>query len=205
MKNLTIITAIGMLIFSCSKIEEKQKEASTSLIENALETATGNEIDVLDVDNIEKNSATVDIKMEGENLNKKFENGFGSITASKETIAITINAGEEGQDNILLGFTGKDLTQNHPIKAKVNNSEGVSMSFSTMRFNDNGMNTMISHEAEAEIVQLSAEKTIIKIKGKIGNPADAENPEKLKSFEGTITLNYPVFQALGSSKEDFTY
>lgn len=205
MKKLTIIAAIGMLIFSCNKIEEKKKEASASLIENALEAATGNEIDVLDVDNIEKNSATVDIKMDGENLNKKFENGFGSITASKETIAITINAVENGDDNILIGFTGKDLTQNHPIKAKVNNSEGVSMSFSTMRFDDNGMNTMISHDAEAEIVQFSTEKTIIKLKGKIGDPADAESPEKLKFFEGMITLNYPVFQALGSSKKNFTY
>lgn len=205
MKKLVMLSAIGMVIFSCNKLEEKKKEASASLIENALETATGNEIDVLDVDNIEKNSATVDIKMDGENLMKQFENGFGSITATKETIAITINAGENGKDNILMGFTGKDLTQNHPIKAKVNNTDGVSMSFSTMRLDNNGMNTMISHEAEAEIVQLSAEKTIIKIKGKIGYPADAESTEKLKSFEGTITLNYPVFQALASSKDDFTY
>lgn len=54
MKNLTIITAIGMLIFSCNKIEEKKKEASTSLIENALEVATGNEYDAADVSNVDK-------------------------------------------------------------------------------------------------------------------------------------------------------
>ena len=34
---------------------------------------------------------------------------------------------------------------------------------------------------------------------------DAESPDKWKPYEGTITLNYPVFQAVGSSKEDFTY
>ncbi len=87
----------------------------------------------------------------------------------------------------------------------MNNTGGVSMSFSMMSIENNGINTLISHEAEAEIIQFTEKKTIIKVKGKIGYPADATSPEKPKDYEGTITLNYPVFQALGSSKEDFTY
>lgn len=205
MKNTIMIAAIGMVIFSCNKLEEKKKEVSTSLIENAFEAATGKEIDALDVNAIDKNSASVEVKMGDEDLSKRFEKGFGSITAVKETIAITINAGEESQDNIMIGFTGKDLTQNHPIKAKMNNSDGVSMSFSMMNIENNNMIALTSHEAEAEIIQLTEAKTVIHVKGKIGYPADAESPEKWKDYEGTITLNYPVFQALGSSKEDFIY
>lgn len=205
MKNTILFVAIGMILFSCNKLEEKKKEVSTSLIENAFKSAAGNEFDALDVNSIDKNTAVVEVKVGDENLSKRFEKGFGNITASKETIAITISAGEQSHDNILIGFTGKDLTQNHPIKAKMNNSEGVSMSFSMMNIENNNMIALISQEAKAEILQLTEAKTVIHVKGKISYPADVESPEKWKDYEGTITLNYPVFQALGSSKEDFIY
>ena len=204
MKKLSLI-AIGMVIFSCNKLEEKKNEASTSLIENVLEAATGNEIDALDVDNIEKNSSVVEVEIDGVNIQKDFENGFGSITASKETIAITIAGGENGQDNILLGFTGKDLTSEKPIKGKMVKGENAGFTFSMMKVVGNNMEALISMEAEGEIISMNAEKTVIRIKGSLSTTLDAENPENWKKYEGTITLNYPVFQALGSSKDDFTY
>lgn len=205
MIKLTIILAIAMIIFSCNKLEEKKKEASTSLIENAVEAATGNEYDALDVNTIDKNNSVVDVEIDGKNILKDFENGFGNITASKETIAITIAGGENGQDNILLGFTGKDLTMEKPIKGKMVKGENAGFTFSTMKVVDNGMEALISMEAEGEIISMNTEKTVIQIKGSLSSTLDAENPEKWKKYEGTITLNYPVFQALGASKEDFIY
>ena len=205
MKKLTIITAIGIFIFSCNKLEEKKKEASTSLIENALEAATGNEYDAVDVNNIDKNSSNVDVEIDELNIRNDFENGFGSITASKETIAITIAGGENGQDNLLIGFTGKDLTSERPIKGKMVKGENAGFTFSMMKVVDNGMEALISMEAEGEIISMSQEKTVIKIKGSLSTALDAESPEKWKNYEGTITMNYPIFQAIGSSKEDFIY
>lgn len=145
------------------------------------------------------------MEIDGLNIRNDFENGFGSITASKETIAITIAGGENGQDNLLIGFTGKDLTSERPIKGKMVKGENAGFTFSMMKLVDNGMEALISMEAEGEIISMSQEKTVIKVKGTLSTALDAESPEKWKNYEGKITMNYPIFQAIGSSKEDFTY
>ena len=204
MKNSLICSCI-LLVLSCNKLEEKKKELHTSIVETAIETASGQEFDALDVNDIEKNRSDVDVQIGDENLQNRFENGFGSITASKETIAITIAGGENGQDNILIGFTGKDLTSMRPIAGKMVVGENDGFTFSKTISKDNAMEVQMSYEAEGEITQLKNDKVIIKVKGKIGSPMDAEKPQNWKDYEGTITLNYPVFQALGNSKEDFIY
>lgn len=203
MKKIILTLSCALLILpGCGDTSNK---ASTSLIEKTIEAATGKKVDALDVNHIEDNNAVVAITIGDENLQDHFKKGFGSITASKETIVITIAGGENGQDNILMGFTGKDLTAEDPIKGKMVKGENDGFTFSITKVTDNVMDVQLSFEAEGEIVSLQKDKIVIKIKGKTGSSSDAENPDKWKSYEGTITLNYPVFQALGSSKEDFIY
>ncbi len=204
MKKLSLLIALSALI-SCGKTDEMKHKASGSIVESVLESATGIDADTENIQNSENNKAEIEFTDDGINLNQRFQNGFGTITATSETIAITVTGGENGQDNLLIGFTGKDLTQNHPLKAKTNNPDGNSMSFSAVDYSNNGMDMMITYEAEGEIIHFKPEKTVINMKGKMGYAADAEKPEKWKQFEGTVTLNYPVFQAIGNSKDDFTY
>jgi len=196
------LSCASLILSGCGDTSNK---AGTSLVEKTIEAATGKKVDALDVNHIEDNNAIVDITIGDENLQDHFKKGFGNITASKETIAITIAGGENGQDNILIGFTGKDLTTERPIKGKMVKGENDGFTFSITRVTDNAMDVQLSFEAEGEIVSLQKDKIVIKIKGKTGSSMDAENPEKWKPYEGTITLNYPVFQALGSEKEDFLY
>lgn len=196
------LSCASLILSGCGDTSNK---AGTSLVEKTIEAATGKKVDALDVNHIEDNNAIVDITIGDENLQDHFKKGFGNITASKETIAITIAGGENGQDNILIGFTGKDLTTERPIKGKMVKGENDGFTFSITRVTENAMEVQLSFEAEGEIVSLQKDKIVIKIKGKTGSSMDAENPEKWKPYEGTITLNYPVFQALGSEKEDFLY
>lgn len=158
-----------------------------------------------DAEDIGKNKPEVNIVLDGEDIGKRFKDGFGSVTASKETVAITVAGGENGQDNILIGFTGKDLTTLRPIAGKMVKGENDGFTFSITRITDNSMEVQLSFEAEGEIVSWQKEKIVIKVKGKTGNSSDAENPDKWKAYEGTITLNYPVFQVLGGKKEAFLY
>lgn len=200
-----IILTIPCFLLLITGCQEAKNKAGTSAVEKAIEAASGRKIDALDVDNIENNNAVVDVTVDGKNLQSHFKKAFGSITASKETIAITIAGGENGQDNILLGFTGKDLNAERPIKGKMVKGENDGFTFSITKVTDNGMDVQLSFEAEGEIVSLQKDKIVIKIKGKTGSSLDAEKPENWKPYEGKITLNYPVFQAIGNSKEDFVY
>lgn len=201
-KLLFTIPTVLVLLVGCKDATNK---TSTSALEKSIEAVSGKKIDMADVDNIEKNKSEVNLVLGSESISKNFENAFGSITASKETIAITIAGGENGQDNILIGFTGKTLIAERPIKGKMVKGENDGFTFSIMKVTDNGMDVQLSYEAEGEIVSLQKDKVVIKIKGKIGSSLDSEKPENWKPFDGTITLNYPVFQALDSSKEDFLY
>lgn len=178
---------------------------NTSALETVLKEATGIDTDMDNLNNSEKNKADIDITDDGLNLNERFKNGFCTVTAAKESIALTITNEEDGQDNILIGFTGTDFTQMRPIKGKMNTSGENSMSFSTANYKNNEADIMTDFDVEGEIISLRPEKTVIRLKGNIGYTQDAQHPEKWKAFEGTVTLNYPVFQALGSAREDFVY
>lgn len=200
MKKIILIPII-FCIAGCGGIEEKKASA----LETVLKKTTGIDTDMDNLNNSEKNKADIDIKDDGLNLNQRFRNGFATITAAKEVIALTITNEEGGQDNILIGFTGTDLTQMRPIKGKMNTSGANSMSFSTANYKNNEADMMTAFDVEGEILSLKPEKTVIRLKGNIGYSQDAQHPEKWKAFEGTVTLNYPVFQALGSAREDFVY
>lgn len=201
-KTLLTIPCFLLLLAGC---QEAKNKAATSVFEKSVEAVSGKKIDMADVDNIENNHAIVDVVLASENLQPLFKKSFGSITASKETISITIASGETGQDNILLGFTGKDLTTSRPISGKKKSEDGNEFTFSMMKVTEQGAETLISFDAEGEIISIRKNKIIIKVKGNLSSTLDANNPEKWKKYEGTITLNYPVFQAIGSSKEEFIY
>lgn len=200
MKKIFLI-AIVFCIAGCGDNEEKKASA----LETVLKKTTGIDTDMDHLNNSEKNKADIDIKDQGLNLNERFKNGFATITAAKEVISLTITNEEGGQDNILIGFTGTDLTQMRPIKGRMNTSGENSMSFSTANYKNNEADMMMAFDVEGEILSLKPEKTVIRLKGNIGYTQDAQNPEKWKAFEGSVTLNYPVFQALGKAKEDFIY
>lgn len=200
MRNVIWIVIV-FCIAGCNSNEGKK----TSAFETVLEKATGVDTDMDNINNSEKNKADIDIADDGLNLNERFKNGFATITAAKEVISLTITDKENGQDNILIGFTGTDLTKMRPIKGRMNTSGENSMSFSTANYKNNEADMMMAFDVEGEIISLRPEKTVIRLKGNIGYTQDAQHPEKWKAFEGTVTLNYPVFQALGSAREDFVY
>lgn len=204
-KIVLVLSGSLLVLVGCSEVKEKKNEAATSLMQKTIEAATGKKVDALNVNHIEDNNAVVAITIGDENLQDHFKKGFGNITASKETIAITISGGENGQDNILMGFTGEDLTAERPIKGRMVKGENDGFTFSITRVTDNAMDVQLSFEAEGEIVSLQKDKIVIKVKGKTGSSSDAENPDKWKSYEGIITLNHPIFQVFGSSKEGFIY
>lgn len=205
MMKKAIILNLVLIFSSCNKIEETKENLSKSATEKAIEAASGMEINTYDVENADKNSVEVNLKSDEIDFFEKFKNAFGTVTVTKESIAITVSAGENTEQNILIGFTGKDLTAEKPINGKLNNLDGNSISFSTADYSNNGMDMMLSFEAEGEIKEISDQKVVVEVKGKLGYPADAENPEKWKEYEGEIILNYPVFQSIGSSKNDFIY
>lgn len=209
MKNLLLLSLIIFFLTSCNFIEEKKNDLGSSVTEKILEKASGySDIDIADANDLDKNKVVVDIQLNGKNLQDKFKNSFGNITASKESIAITITNNLEGfSDNILLGFTAKDLTASKPIKGNMqsDDSNQTTFQFSLSHASENGMDIKLSQEASGEIIQLTDKKVIIKVSGKLYSMENFETPEKWENYSGTITMEYPAYITMGFKKEDLNY
>lgn len=198
MKNLIFIF---IFITGCNGNENNKNTA----LETFIKKTTDVEVDFEYPENSEKNKADIAINDNGLNLKERFNNGFATISVNKEVISITITNEENGLDHLLIGFTNNDFTQLRPIKGKLNKDGDNSMSFSTVNYKDNQMDMMTGFIVEGEIISLKPEKIVIKLKGEMGYTIDSENPDKWKKFEGVITLNVPIFQALGNTKDEFVY
>ena len=209
MKNLFLLIIAFSLLSSCNFIEDKKRDLTTSATEKILEKISGaSDVEFTDVNNLDKNNTIVDIQVNGKNLKNDFKNAFGSITASKETIAITISKENDGSSfNIIMGFTEKDLTASKPIKGDIQStdSDKISFQFSISSFGENKMDSKLSQEGKGEIIKLTDKEVIIKVSGKIFSQENYDNPEKWENYSGTIIMQYPVYNSMGISKDDLNY
>lgn len=208
MKKLLFPLVLAILGASCGAVDSAKEKASTSLAESMIEKATGQKVDMPDANNVKKNKVYVKLKMGDEDLEAKFKEAFGSITGSKETIAITAQVEKDQKATaLMLSFTGKDLTQLKPIKGSVDskNESEAKMMIMLSTYSENGVESIIAKEGTAEIVSISDNKIVIKIKGKMCEAQDIETPAKWKDIEGTVVFDYPVFTTLGIKKNEIQY
>ena len=208
MKNVIFPLLIAVIGTSCGAVDSAKEKATTSLTESIIEKATGEKVGMPDASNVEKNKVHVKLKIGDEDLESKFNGAFGSITGSKETIAITAQLDKDNtMYSVVFGFTAPDLTTIKPIIGSVNskNESEPKFTFAVSTFSETGVESMISNEAVGEIISLNDQKAVIKIKGKISEAQYTNEPSKWKAIEGTVELEYPVFTTVGVDKKDLEY
>ncbi len=197
------------MLTACNVIEEKKNDLAKSVTETALEKITGvSDIEVTDINQTDKNEATVDIVLNGKNLQGNFRTAIGTVTATQEGLAITVTQeAENATQSILLGFTGQDLASHKPFKGTMlaENPDQIKFHFSMMKTTDVGMETKMSQEAYGEILKLSDEEVTIKVSGKLSAPGNFESPQKWESYDGTITIKHPIYSSIGVSKSALNY
>lgn len=200
-----LLLILFSFLFLSSGCREKKNAPSALAAERVVDVLSGKEPDARDGGSLERNHVDIDLLLDGENIGARFKDGFGSVVAARDEIVITVNATGERPDNLLIGFSAKDLTALRPVHGKTNAGDGKVFTLSLMKIIGNGMDAMMSFDAEGTIVSLGNEKTIIKIAGHLGYPTDAENPERWKKIEGMVTLHYPIFQTVGIAREELIY
>lgn len=206
MKNIILPFLLITTGTACNFISEKKNEAASSLTEGIIEKATGQKMDAPDVNNVDKNKVLVQVTVGGEDIGNRFRDGQGSVTASKESMAITINK-QEGSSTVhslVLGFTGTDLTKLKPIKGHEDSdsNDEARFTFSISTITENGMSVMLSQKAYGEIRTLNDNTVFIAVNGEMAAPQDVEDPGKWQSFEGSIEIQFPLYTTLGISKEE---
>lgn len=198
--NLFVYPCLTLMILSCGKIEEKKKEISNSIAEKAMEKVLGTEYDSFETENAGETKVILDFKADNQDLQDFFKRDFtGMVTIVEESLSI--NCGDETSGGLLLILSNESKQKlNKPIGT---NQEGVEATFTVVPSLDPnvGIYGWMGENVDVEVVSLNDEKTIAKVKGLFTSTG---SEEKIP-FEGTITIEKPIFQVFGGKKENYTY
>lgn len=184
---------------SCKNATEK---VAASVFEKAMESATGEKIETFDIGNAAKTKATVDLNFGDQRLNNFFKDDdvVGMATAMEDALSITVSIGG-GEKSLSLNFNGDDLKNKKPLKGSADGDVKFSLAVLLMGEEFGGMEAWTSEDAVGELVTVSDKKLVVKANGTLIKP----NGDGGIPFDGTVTIDYPIFQAMGVSKSDFEY
>lgn len=208
MRKLLMPLMLLSLVSSCNMVNDAKEKVAKGATETLIEKATGHKVDAADVSNVDKNKVIVQLTLDGESLQRNFEGGMGTITATPGTIAITASKETDGKhESILIGFTATELGGIKPLKGSVAGGSDMDakFQFSISSISENEMYTMIAQEGTAVVESLNDSKVFIRIDAKIAAPQDSEHPEKWKTVKGSLTIDYPLFNAMGMKKNEIAY
>lgn len=203
MEKTIIITLLGLLIFGCRNIEE---EVTKKIAETTVETLTGNEVEIDNLNNQNKTSNTVSVMYDGQAILDDADHLSATVIIVNNAMITLSLRGEEEQ--ILMGFTvesGKEnLFNNHPIQgdALFEEKAGIQVSFTYNSENRQGISFV---RGQSSIATLSDEKIIINLKGKATELLNVSKEETFKDIEATLTLNHPIITYTNTDKSKFTY
>lgn len=200
-----------ILLFSCNQSKENAENTMNSAIEKAIENKTGNQVEIPDAESIEKNAGYVFYKSEKQTYLDGKEKMQSSVIIEKSkenglTISFQLSGGggksflasiSHVPENFSLPLTGKYAVSNRY------DGENPSAMILFMNVTENGLMTSeIPYEGELILTKLSNDSVELEIKGKGGNPSDAESPSNWKNLSGSITMEYPMIQSLNIDKNN---
>jgi hypothetical protein len=197
---------LGMTFFQCKNSEEKIEKRTKSIIEKAAEAAGMPEVDGSNLNNTKNNKVHFDFDLTQLNPAFNFKNAFGSITANREVISIIIaDEVEHGVRSITIGFTGKDLRQIKPLKAKIGSGKDVNATFNIQKLDNTEVLSFLANKGTVEVSKLSEKEAWVTFDVKLSNAMDSQDESKWMDLKGTIKIDYPMITTLGDSTSEFLY
>lgn len=206
-----LILVIAISIFSCNQAKESAQDAMNSAIEKAIENRTGNQVEIPDAESIEKNAGYVFYKSEKQTYLDGKEKMQSSVIIEKSKdngLSISFQLSGEGGKSFLAIISHVPENFSLPLIGKYavsNGYDGESPTATIMFMNvtETGLMTSeIPYEGELIITKLSNSNVELEIKGRGGNPSDAESPSNWKNLNGTITMEYPMIQSYNIDKNN---
>lgn len=207
-KSLILIIAIS--IFSCNQAKESAQDAMNNALEKAIENKTGNQVELPDAESIEKNAGYVFYKSEKQTYLDGKEKMQSSVIIEKsnEGLALSFQLSGQGGKSFIASIANIPENFTLPLKGKyaVSNrydGENPSAMIMFMNVTETGLMTSeVPYEGELILTKLSNHSVELEIKGKGGNPSDAESPSNWKNLSGKITMKYPMIQSYNIDKNN---
>ncbi|MCP9770773.1 hypothetical protein EGI22_22950 [Lacihabitans sp. LS3-19] len=210
MKNLAKFTLILFVFSACQSAKDAAQEGINSALEEAIESQTGQEVDLAKVDSYLDQKVEVSLEFDGKEQIEDKQAFRGSIIAQKsaEDLNVSFQIVNESGTSVMGVISNFNTNFSLPLEAKfaVSNAktEGVpSASLVFMKISETGMQaTPMPFEGTMRILKLNEDIAEFEIDAKGGLPQDTENSNAWKSIKGKVSITSPPIQCLGLKKEE---
>lgn len=209
-KTILLLVPIIALLLGCGFAKDAAQNTVNSALESAVESQTGQEIDLADVGSFENNAVKASFLIDGVEKITGKTNLLGTIIGTKE--------GNEGKS---LGFQFQDEEGTMVMVAISKFPDSYSLPFSTkmykqneapggvpaatvtfIKVSENGMFSYLSFGGTVTINELNEKKASLTINGKVGDAANLESPEKWNDLKANFTITSPIIQTIGFDKNE---
>ena len=200
MKKILYIFVSSAILLACGSSSD---EASTDLAESLLEKATGLDVDMENLSNIDEQKTTLNLNWENEIPDEEF---YSSVNMTNDIMGIVIKQDEFA---ILINLYRHEGSFSTPIDAEVTNTESpevtanVSIQDYAAMANGSTDAMFLSQSGHVRVTSLSKKNLAIELDNvKLASPATVEDETNWKTLSGTIEVAYPMLTAHGTDLDE---
>lgn len=206
MKPILVCIIAAVTLIGCGTVSQKAEEAAAEQIAGKL---LGQNIDTDNYNDIGSNSATVDLKIDGERIFAEDMLFKGMVNAYEDNFVIQVND-DNHKGRILMSLEGAEVYSEKPLSGytKPGETEDNIITGTLMLSKSISENEAVSylfHEGEIDVKGISKDKVVVKLSGTVGDIMSVTKGENLKEISGTITLNKPTMTGIGVELENIIY
>jgi hypothetical protein len=209
MKNMLFLGFITFIISACNSVQDAAQNTMTSAVESAIESQTGQKMDLADAGSFEDNAVKASFQIDGTEKITSKSKMVGTIMGSNEEgngKLISFQFQDEEGTMIMVNVSKIPNNFNLPFNTKMyKQNEAPSDSHSAMvtyiKASESGMYSYLSFGGTLTINELN-NKASISINGKAEDAMDLEKPENWKHMKASFVITSPIIQTIGFDKNE---
>jgi hypothetical protein len=209
MKNMLFLGFITFIISACNSVQDAAQNTMTSAVESAIESQTGQKMDLADAGSFEDNAVKASFLIDGTEKITSKSKMVGTIIGSNEKgngKLISFQFQDEEGTMIMVNVSKIPNNFNLPFPTKMyKQNEAPIDSHSAMvtyiKASESGMYSYLSFGGTLTINELN-NKASISINGKAEDAMDLEKPENWKHMKASFVITSPIIQTIGFDKNE---
>jgi hypothetical protein len=208
MKNALLMLLFVVGLAACGGGKEN-RGTTTNVLEKVLEAKSGQEVDLPNVNNLDKSEARVSFNVGEKQVQTTADKLTVGVIATKEKneLQIYFQITSESGRSFMAGLTHVPENFTLPLRgvfaiSNAYDGKNPTATLMAMSLTENGAeNFGMPFEGTLTITELTLEKVVFNVEAKGGDPADTEKPENWKPITMNAELKFPITQTIGTTKE----
>lgn len=211
MKTKLIYSAlvIALYLTSCQFAKEKAQEGVTSTLESVIESQTGHEIDLAEIDSYQNQKVEANFEYDGKEQLTENVNFSGSILISKSPEELNISFQLVDESGISLMGVFSNFTEDFklPLVGKFSPSNTPTEGFATatlilMKVSETGMEEVpMPFEGSMTMLSINEKEAEFEVNARGGTSQNTNDPSLWKNIKCKVKISNPVYQSMGIKKE----